>query len=587
MCVFTGPNKEYEWMTYNTVLSRSQHIGSGLLGQGVKPKSFVGIFAANCIEWVLVEQACNTYSVVVVPLYDTLGPEAIVHILNQSDLEVVFCDAPKVAKLLEQKRNAPCLRLIVKMTDVEDEERKQAQEAGVQLISMAEMESQGAANVQPDVPPEADDIATICYTSGTTGAPKGAMLSHRNMVADISSLITLTKDIVQWDDTCSHLSYLPLAHMFERLAQVILFISGGRIGFFSGDVKLIIEDLCALQPTLFPSVPRLLNRVYDKVMADVAQAGAFKRTIFKMAMAKKRQEVRRGVIRNNSVWDKLVFNKIQNRLGGRVQLLVTGAAPISDAVLDFLRCALGCCVLQGYGQTECSAGATITSPGDSDVGHVGPPLACNELKLESVPELGYLAEEGRGEVCVRGPNVFLGYLKDEAKTKETVDEDGWLHSGDIGRWNPNGTLSIIDRKKQIFKLAQGEYVAPEKVEMVYTCAPFVGQVFLHGDSLQSTCVAIIVPDEAVLPRWAAKEGISGSLEELCSNEAVKKAVLAQVTEGGKKSGLKSFEQAKAVYLHASQFTVEEDLLTPTFKLKRAQLRKYFGSQIADMYSTLG
>eukprot|EP00117_Sycon_ciliatum_P022679 scpid39032/ scgid0725/ Long-chain-fatty-acid--CoA ligase 5; Long-chain acyl-CoA synthetase 5 len=582
----TGPNKEYEYLTYNEVLTRVRNVGSGLIARGVKPKDFVGIFASNCIDWVVTSEACNTYSLVSVPLYDTLGSAAITHILNQADLSVVVCDAAKVSILLDQVPSAPKLRTIVKMGALTKEEEERVASMDVQLLCLADLETQGSAALQDDIPPEPSDLCTICYTSGTTGLPKGAMLSHGNIIADISGLVFLTQNVVNWGNSTVHLSYLPLAHMFERGAQAVVFAYGGRIGFFQGDIKLLMEDLGELKPTLFPSVPRLLNRVYDKVMDGVAMSSPIKRAIFNLAMSRKRSEVSRGVIRRDSIWDKLVFNKIQQRLGGNVEVLVTGAAPISDAVLDFLRCAMGCPVLQGYGQTESSAGATITIVGDSTTGNVGPPLSCNEIKLVSVPELGYLAEEGRGEVCFRGHNIFKGYLKDEAKTKDTIDEEGWLHSGDIGRWNDDGTLSIIDRKKQIFKLAQGEYVAPEKVEMAYQCAPLVGQVFLHGDSLQSACVAIIVPDEVTLPRWATEHHIAGNMEELCENEAVRKAVLSQLTELGKKSGLKSFEQAKALHLHPKPFTVEEELMTPTFKLKRPQLKSYFNDKIEGMYAQL-
>ena len=581
-----GPNEEYEWLTYSVVLERAQHIGSGMILNGIKPKEFVGLFAANCIEWVLCEQACTSFSMVTVPLYDTLGPSAIEHILNQAELKMVVCDAKSLPKLLEHKKNTPDLKLIVKTTAIEEEEKKQAAEMGVELMCLSDLEQQGAADVQVEVPPKPDDMALVCYTSGTTGAPKGAMISHRNLIADTSALITCTKGLISWDPSVTHLSYLPLAHIFERGVQALVFSCGGRIGFFRGDVKLLLDDLAVLKPTMFPSVPRLLNRVYDKVMDSVAQGGAIKRALFNMAMAKKRQEVQRGIIRNDSIWDKLVFKKVQARLGGNVRVLVTGAAPISDPVLDFLRCSLGCIVMQGYGQTECAAGATITSAGDPALGSVGAPLPCNEVKLIGVPELGYHEDDNCGEICFRGHNVFLGYLKDDAKTKETIDEDGWLHSGDIGRWNPNGTLSIIDRKKQIFKLSQGEYVAPEKVEMVYQCCPFVGQVFLHGDSLQSACVAVVVVDEATVPRWAEQKHIAGSLEELCANEAVRKAVLTQITEAGRAAHLKSFEQAKAIHLHPVQFSVDEDLMTPTFKLKRPQLKRYFDDQITAMYESL-
>ncbi|XP_014803218.1 PREDICTED: long-chain-fatty-acid--CoA ligase 6-like [Calidris pugnax] len=199
-------------------------------------------------------------------------------------------------------------------------------------------------------------------------------------------------------------------------------------------------------------------------------------------------------------------------------MIVTGAAPASPTVLGFLRAALGCQVYEGYGQTECTAGCTFTTPGDWTSGHVGAPLPCNLIRLKDVEELNYFASKGEGEICVKGPNVFKGYLKDEEKTTEALDQEGWLHTGDIGKWLPNGTLKIIDRKKHIFKLAQGEYIAPEKIENIYIRSDPVAQIYVHGDSLQAFLVGIVVPDSEVMPGWAKKRGFEGTYAELCKNK---------------------------------------------------------------------
>ncbi|XP_043094225.1 long-chain-fatty-acid--CoA ligase 1-like [Puntigrus tetrazona] len=190
------------------------------------------------------------------------------------------------------------------------------------------------------------------------------------------------------------------------------------------------------------------------------------------------------------------------------------------------------------------------------------------------------------QVCVRGPNVFKGYLKDPEKTKETLDEDGWVHTGDIGRWLPNGTLKLVDRKKHIFKLAQGEYIAPEKIENIYIRSEAVAQAFVHGDSLQACLVAIIVPDPDFLPGWAKKRGMEGSYEELCKKKEVKKAILEDIVKLGKESGLKSFEQVKDIALHTEMFSIQNGLLTPTLKAKRTDLRNCFRKQIDELYSNI-
>lgn len=269
--------------------------------------------------------------------------------------------------------------------------------------------------------------------------------------------------------------------------------------------------------------------------------------------------------------------------------MVTGAAPVSDEVLEFVKCAMGVPVAEGYGQSECTAAATLTLPGQLSLGNVGVPLPCCEIKLIDVPEMNYLAEQDKGEVCFRGTHCFTGYYKDEEKTKETL-VDGWVLSGDIGMWTPEGTLKIIDRKKHIFKLAQGEYVAPEKVEGVYSQYPLVAQIYVHGDSLQSCCVGVCVPDESALRTLAHQEGISDSaslsFSELCKQPTLVKAVLSKLTIHATEKKLNSLEKIRAIYLHDEVLTPESGLLTPTLKSKRSEMAKFFSVQIKEMYDRL-
>jgi long-chain acyl-CoA synthetase len=264
---------------------------------------------------------------------------------------------------------------------------------------------------------------------------------------------------------------------------------GASVGFYQGDTLKITEDIKALRPTLFPSVPRLYNKIYDKVMGGVKEAGGLKATIFNHAFRSKQFWLRNTGSLRHTVWDRIVFKGVATKVGlDRVRIMLTGSAPISSHVMEFLRIAFSALVCEGYGQTECSAACTLTPVGDQwSLGHVGGPLACNELKLVSIPEMGYLATDtrhgvekdstgketsagvpcqGRGEVCIRGANVFAGYYKDAAKTAEALDDQGWLHTGDVGVWDAEGRLKIVDRKKNIFKLSQGEYVAAEKVRFL-------------------------------------------------------------------------------------------------------------------------
>ncbi|KAM6379860.1 long-chain-fatty-acid--CoA ligase 6 isoform 4-T4 [Pluvialis apricaria] len=586
---FRKPKQPYQWLSYKEVAERAEALGSGLLQQGCKPstKQFIGVFAQNRPEWIISELACYTYSMVVVPLYDTLGPGAIRYIVNTADISTVICDKPEKARTLldhVERRETPGLNSIILMDPFEKELTERGRRCGVRIQTMQEVEDCGRESRHVPVPPRPEDLSIVCFTSGTTGNPKGAMLTHGNVVADFSGFLKVTES--QWSPTCEdvHISYLPLAHMFERMVQSVVYCHGGRIGFFQGDIRLLSDDMKALRPTIFPVVPRLLNRMYDKIFSQADTS--LKRWVLEFAAKRKKAEVRNGIIRNDSLWDKLFFNKIQASLGGCVRMIVTGAAPASPTVLGFLRAALGCQVYEGYGQTECTAGCTFTTPGDWTSGHVGAPLPCNLIRLKDVEELNYFASKGEGEICVKGPNVFKGYLKDEEKTTEALDQEGWLHTGDIGKWLPNGTLKIIDRKKHIFKLAQGEYIAPEKIENIYIRSDPVAQIYVHGDSLQAFLVGIVVPDSEVMPGWAKKRGFDGTYAELCKNKELQQAIMEDMVRLGKESGLHSFEQVKAIYIHSDMFSVQNGLLTPTLKAKRPELRDYFKKQIEELYSSI-
>ncbi|XP_026706974.1 long-chain-fatty-acid--CoA ligase 5 isoform X2 [Athene cunicularia] len=571
------------------VLDRAQYLGSGLLQKGCKPSpnQFIGIFAQNRPEWIISEYACYTYSMVAVPLYDTLGPEAIVYIVNKADISIVICDKPEKAQtLLEncEQEKTPCLKIIILMDLFDKELKDRGAKVGVEMLALQEVEELGRNNIREPVPPKPEDLCIVCFTSGTTGNPKGAMLTHQNVVANAAAFLRSTENTVECTSSDITMSYLPLAHMFERVVQTVVYSCGAKVGFFQGDIKLLTDDMKTLRPTLFPVVPRLLNRIYDKIQSGAKSP--VKRCLLNFAVIMKMAEIKQGIIRNDSIWDRLVFKKVQATMGGRVRIMVTGAAPISPSVLTFLRAALGCQIFEAYGQTECSAGCTFSMPGDWTTGHVGAPLACNIIKLDDVEEMNYFSSNNEGEVCIKGPNVFKGYLKDPEKTAEAIDKDGWLHTGDIGKWLPNGTLKIIDRKKNIFKLAQGEYIAPEKIENVYIRSAPVAQVFVHGESLRSFLIGIVVPDPETLPEFAAKLGVKGSYEDVCKNPAVKTAILEDMVRLGREAGLKSFEQVKDLYIHTEMFSVENGLLTPTLKAKRAELVKLFQKQIESLYSSM-
>ncbi|KAK5964664.1 Long-chain-fatty-acid--CoA ligase [Trichostrongylus colubriformis] len=486
----------YEWITYNEVLDRSTDVSIAFreLGIAVGNDVHIGIYSKNRPEWIITELAAYNFGNVIVPIYETLGFEACVFILNQTEMKLVVCDAvSKAIGLIEQYSKCPHLKKVVVMEPITDELRTIASKNNVHVLTFEELEKMGreAENRPPHQPPKPEDLATICYTSGTTGTPKGVMLTHANVVADGVSMEFFK--YTGFSTTDVMISFLPLAHMLERVIESVCFAKGARVGFYRGDIRGLADDIKELRPTVVPVVPRVLNRLYDKVMTEVNKSYV-KKMLFNLAIRYKAREMHNFIIRNNGFFDNVVFKRVREGMGGRVRLMITGSAPLSENVLTFVRAAMGCVVVEGYGQTECVAACTVSMEGDSNAGHVGMTIPSASIKLVDVPELNYFAKDGAGEICVKGPIVFRGYYKNEEQTKEVLDEDGWLHTGDIGTWTNEGTLKIVDRKKHIFKLSQGEYVAPEKVENIYVRSRFVAQSFVHGESLKTCLIAIVVPD---------------------------------------------------------------------------------------------
>ncbi|KAL4444633.1 hypothetical protein ABPG77_002450 [Micractinium sp. CCAP 211/92] len=388
---------------------------------------------------------------------------------------------------------------------------------------------------------------------------------------------------------------LPAAHppLYRRTAEELYLHLGASIGYWRGDIKGLMEDIGALRPTLFCGVPRVFDRIYAGVMQKVSEGSFLKKALFNWGYQRKLHFLNKGLPYDKAapVFDKIVFSKIKEKLGGRVKLVVSGGAPLARHVEDFLKVTMCCRVVQGYGLTETCAASFIAVPDQpAHAGTVGPPQPVLEFKLEAVPSMNYdpMADPPRGEVVVRGPAVFAGYYKAQDKTDEVLEKDGWFHTGDIGEITPTGALRIIDRMKNIFKLSQGEYIAVEKVEGIYKMNSAVEQIWVYGNSFESQLVAVVVPVAAKLRAIAAQVGAKGSDEELCRNEKVKKELLAQLTATGKEGKLKGFEMVRAIYIESPSnlFSVENDLLTPTFKLKRAPLQKRYQAEVDAMYAAL-
>ena len=604
-CIGTKVGADYEWMTYQEVYIRAKALGSGLLNMNLCPLvkhadekykkdwRFIGVMTKNRAEFTILEQAANCFNLTLVPVYDTLGPDTLNFICTQTQMTTIVCANESLSNLVKSVHaSSHALKNVILFSAPSEADLALAATVGLNLIGFADVEADGTKNEQPISPPSGSDINTFCYTSGTTGLPKGAMISHAQFAATVGGVLSLGDLDLNKDDI--HLSYLPCAHILERIVNQCFFYLGARVGFFSGDTLKIMDDAQALKPTVFVSVPRLYNRIYDKVIAGAEAAGGLKKKLFYMALNSKLANLREDGSVTHTLWDNLVFAKPRAILGGNVRLMLTGAAPIASHVHDALKCIFCVPIAEGFGMTESCGATCVTRLADPLTGHVGGPVSCADIKLISVPEMSYSVhdKEGdlpnpRGEICIKGPSVFPGYFKDAEKTAEAFDSNGWLKTGDIGVIGPNGSLKIIDRRKNIFKLAQGEYVAAEKIEIVYQQAASIGQVFIYGKSTEVFIIAIIVPDADFAKVWW-RENNHGKeypgLEAVCKDTAFTAKIQADMKQRENEAALNGFEKARKILLSPEAFTVENNLLTPTFKLKRKETREKYKTEIEKMYA---
>ncbi|KAF1861312.1 hypothetical protein Lal_00014038 [Lupinus albus] len=617
--IVDGKPGKYIWQSYKEVYDLVVKVGNSIRSCGYEQGVKCGIYGANSAEWIISMEACNAHGLYCVPLYDTLGAGAVEFIISHAEISIAFAEEKKIPELLKTFPNAAKhLRTLVSFGKVTPEQKQDVEKYGLTIYSWDDFLLLGQ-HQSFDLPvKKRSDICTIMYTSGTTGDPKGVLISNDSIItllAGIKRLLESVNEELEVKDV--YLSYLPLAHIFDRVIEEAFIWHGASIGFWRGDVKLLIEDIGELKPTIFCAVPRVLDRVYSGLVQKISAGGFLKQTLFNFAHSFKLNNMKKGHphAEASPFFDKLVFDKVKQGLGGKVRLILSGAAPLSTHVEAYLRVVTCSHVLQGYGLTETCAGTFVSLPNELDMlGTVGPPVPNVDVCLESVPEMGYnaLASTPRGEICVRGSTLFSGYYKREDLTKEVLI-DGWFHTGDIGEWQPNGSMKIIDRKKNIFKLSQGEYVAVENLENIYdqvssiesvcpknpfngfailACGEFFAcskfekyMIWVYGNSFEAFLVAVANPRKEALERWAEENGISMDFSSLCEDSRAKKYILEELSKTAKENKLKGFEVIKAIHLDPVPFDMERDLITPTYKKKRPQLLKYYQNVIDNMYKS--
>ncbi|EEC67750.1 hypothetical protein OsI_35270 [Oryza sativa Indica Group] len=595
---------QYEWKSYADAFKTVCNFSSGLVRIGHQRDERVAIFADTRAEWQIALQACFRQSITVVTIYSSLGEGALCHSLNETEVITVICGRKELKKLVDISEQLDTVKHVIYVNEegVSSEVSLAQKCTSWRVESFEEVERLGLETPVEAKLPLPSDTAVIMYTSGSTGMPKGVMMSHRNVLAVVSAVMTIVPALGKKD---VYLAYLPLAHILELAAETVMSAVGASIGYgspltltdTSNKIKKGTQgDASALKPTLMTAVPAILDRVRDGVRKNVDAKGGAAKKLFDIAYSRRLAAINGSWFGawglEKHLWDMLVFQKVRAILGGRIRFILSGGAPLSGDTQRFINICLGAPIGQGYGLTETCAGGTFSEYDDNSVGRVGAPLPCSYIKLIDWAEGGYLTNDSpmpRGEIVIGGPNVTKGYFKNEAKTNEVYKDDErgmrWFYSGDIGRLHPDGCLEIIDRKKDIVKLQHGEYVSLGKVEAALSVCPYVDNIMIHADPFHNYCVALVVVAHSELKSWASQQGITYSdVSDLCEKQETVKEVLQCLAKAAKQARLEKFEIPAKVKLVPEPWTPESGLVTAALKLKREAIKKAYEDDLAALYS---
>ncbi|MVZ67534.1 AMP-binding protein [Sphingobacterium sp. DK4209] len=553
------------WKTYSTAdfVDIVNNLSKGLLARGIKKGDRIAIMSGNRPEWNFVDFACNQLGVATVPLYPTLSSQDLVYIINDAEVKMLFVSNEDLADKAD---------MAMKENNIDIETYTFDKLEGRKLfLEVAELGKSQEIDLQPyNDAVDADDLLTLIYTSGTTGKPKGVFLSHENLLSNVQACNHLITD-----DYKKALSFLPLCHIFERMVVYMYFSRGVQI-YYAENLDNIVADINDVKPDLFTTVPRVLEKVYDKVVAKGKDLTGIKKSLFFWALdlGLKYQEPLK-----NSAWynfqlgiaRKLIFSKWQEALGGNIKTIISGGAALQERLARVFWAA-GIKVLEGYGLTETSPVIAVNSWKDEDVkfGTVGRVLKNLDVKI---------AQDG--EIMVKGPSITKGYYKNDEATKEAFDEAGYFHTGDIGELTPDGFLRITDRKKEMFKTAGGKYVAPQVLENKLMESTLIAQVMVIGEN-QRFPAALIVPAFEELEKYCKHKGIPFSSKQ----EAIKQGEVLTKYEQIISQAMANFghwEQVKKFKLLDKEWTIDNGELTPKLSLKRKVILQKNEELIKDIY----
>ncbi len=581
-----GWNEEGAWLerTYAEFGDAVEACAQGLLAVGLRKGDRVAIWSKNRKEWAEVDFACQSCGFASVPIYDTLTAEKGAYILNDSSAKVLFVqDKEMLQSVLAVRKQLKSVKAIVLFEGT-------SRVKGVMTYDRFVKDGADFAKENPDkfgrmrkrVQPE--DLASLVYTSGTTGDPKGVMLTQWNFASNA----LVAQQCVVFGAGDVFLSFLPLSHVFERTGGHFAAYTAGAKVVFARSIDTLVEDMGAVHPTLMMSVPRLYEKIYARIQDNVAKSSFIKRSIFKWAIdvgraanvyRQRNEPLPKSLERKLGRADRLVLGKLKDRVGGRIRYFVSGGAALSKEIEEFFWAA-GIPILQGYGLTETSPVANVNRPDGLRFGSVGRPVPGVEIKIDTSEWVS--AREGvtEGEICIKGPNVMQGYWKKDKDTKDVLKGD-WFYSGDIGYVDEDGFLFITDRKKEIIVMSNGKNVAPQPIEGALKLQPHIAIACVIGDN-RKYMSALIVPDFEQLEAFALKNGIAADThEKLVADQRVVSLIEKEVEAVN--AHLSRYEQIKKFWIMPYEWTVETGELTPTLKLKRRIIDDKWHAVIQKLY----
>ena len=579
--------KETQYITYKDMWERMMAFGNGLAKLGLQPGSFVGIYEETRWEWMITVHGLWAQGLAGVTVYSNLGEDALRYAIKESELPAMILNAKNVKSLIKNckatgVRIPKLIYLDTLPADLDTE--------GAELISWTSVLESGRGMPEPELPSDPNALALIMYTSGTTGDPKGVVLTHGNLNAAIGAVLTRLQCIL--GETCApgdnFICYLPLAHIYECTCEQNFLIRGCTLCY--GHPRTLTDlaarphgDFTEFKPIFVTGVPRVYDTIKKAVMAKLPPAGTLKRRVFDRAFEERRLAMQKGL--ETPYWNEKVFSATRNMLGGRCRCMGTGGAPCSIETYEFTGVVFGCHVMQGYGMTETCCGCLQLFYEINPQGVGGPFPGC-ELKLRDVEEWKHTDNPPRGEICCRGPGITKGYFKQPDKTTEAYGSDGWFYTGDIGQIEADGSFTIIGRTKALAKNLSGEYVALEALEAVYVQNDLVmpNGVCVLVNTAKAYIAAIVLTDEKKAMKWANENKIEGTWPDILLKPEFHQKAAVSLAETAKKAGKKPFETVKYVRVLKDEWTPENGVITAAMKLKRRVIDQRYAPLIKELFS---